>query len=203
MVGEAGDGRQAVELAEKLHPDVVVMDIAMSVLNGLAATRQIVKAVPATKVMILSAHSDDEYIAQVSAIGARGYVTKQAPIQVLCRAIREIAKGRRFFSPCVARRLRLLSRTPPGASESGRPEPARLSAREVEVLQLIAEGRANKQIAAELDISIKTVEKHRQHVMDKLAIHDTAGLTRDPVAAIADRGGPRGGDSRSGSLRDR
>lgn len=182
VVGEAQTGRQAVQLTKKLRPDVVVMDIAMPLLNGLEATRRIVKDVPATRVLILSAHGDDEYIRQVALLGAAGYLLKQTSADVLGRAIREIQKGHTFFSPSVADRLDDLS---PG-SPQGRgavKKKAGLSSREVEVLQLIAEGKANKQVARELGISIKTVEKHRQHLMSKLDLHDTAGLTRYAIAA--------------------
>jgi DNA-binding NarL/FixJ family response regulator len=183
VVGEAATGRQAVELARKLRPSVVVMDIAMPVLNGLEATRQIHKAVPGAKVLILSAHSDDAYVEQVTALGAMGYLLKQTSAHVLSKAVREIQKGNTFFSPSIARRLHNQYGQSPGQPEPVKKRGARLSSREVEVLQLIAEGRANKQVAAELGISVKTVEKHRQRLMEKLNIHDTAGLTRYAIAA--------------------
>jgi len=182
VVGEAQTGRQAVQLTKKLRPDVVVMDIAMPLLNGLEATRRIVKDVPAARVLILSAHGDDEYVRQVVLLGAAGYLLKQTSADVLGRAIREIQKGNTFFSPSVADRLDGLSLGSPQGREAIKKK-AGLSSREVEVLQLIAEGKANKQVARELDISIKTVEKHRQHLMSKLDIHDTAGLTRYAIAA--------------------
>jgi DNA-binding NarL/FixJ family response regulator len=183
VIGEAQTGRQAVQLSRKLRPDVVVMDIAMPLLNGLEATRQIVKAVPTTRVLILSAHSDDEYIRQVVMLGAAGYLIKQTSADLLSRAIREVQKGNTFFSPSVANRLRSLSLESPDGRLVLEAKKAGLSPREVEVLQLIAEGKANKQVAAELGISIKTVEKHRQHLMSKLDLHDTAGLTRYAIAA--------------------
>jgi DNA-binding NarL/FixJ family response regulator len=181
VVGEAETGRQAVSLARKLHPTVVVMDIAMPMLNGFEATRQILHAAPDTKVLVLSAHSDDEYVAHMAAVGASGYLVKQNSGQVLVRAIKEIASGHPYFSPSIAKRLGDAERK---SREIGAPrgKPRRpLSAREAEVLQLVAEGSANKQIAAELGISTKTVEKHRQQLMDKLNIHDTAGLTRHAI----------------------
>jgi len=180
VVGEAASGRQAVELASKLHPVVIVMDIAMPLLNGMEATRQILKAAPATRVLILSAHSDDAYVEQVIALGAAGYLIKQTAAHVLPKAIREVAKGNVFFSPPIARRLDLRR-----ASERlgpARKKAVRLTSREMEVLQLIAEGKANKETAAELGIGIKTVEKHREHLMTKLNIHDTAGLTRYAIS---------------------
>jgi DNA-binding NarL/FixJ family response regulator len=183
VVGEAQTGRQAVQLAKRLRPAVVVMDIAMPLLNGLEATRQILKAVPTTRVLILSAHSDDEYIRQVIMRGAAGYLIKQTSADLLSTAIREIEKGNMFFSPSIARRLQGLSLDTPDGHGVLKKARAALTSREVEVLQLIAEGKANKQVAAELGISIKTVEKHRQHLMSKLDLHDVAGLTRYAIAA--------------------
>ena len=183
VVGEADTGRQAVALADQLRPGVVVMDIAMPSLNGVEATRQILKAAPDTKVLILSAHSDHAYVEQVLALGAAGYLLKQTSAHVLAEAVREVGRGKTYFSPTIARRLKKL---PLGASRrvALRKKPgAGLTSREVEVLQLIAEGQTNKGAAVELGISVKTVEKHRQRLMEKLNIHDTAGLTRYAVAA--------------------
>lgn len=182
VVGEAETGRQAVVQARKLRPDVVVVDIAMPLLNGLEATRQILKAQPGARVLILSAHGDDAYVEQAQALGAAGYLLKQTSAQVLAQAVREAHQGHVYYSPVIARRLQ-----PGGAGSPGRlarlqKRAAQLSPREVEVLQLVAEGLANKQIAAELAISVKTVEKHRQHLMEKLRIHDTAGLTRYAIS---------------------
>jgi len=182
VVGEARTGRQAVQLTKKLRPAVVVMDIAMPQLNGLEATQRILKAVPATRVLILSAHGDDGYLRRVVALGAAGYLIKQTSANLLARAIREVHKGNTFFSPSIAKRLRSLSLNAPDGCRSLKKKGA-LSSRELEVLQLIAEGKANKQIARGLGISIKTVEKHRQHLMRKLDLHDTAGVTRYAIAA--------------------
>src|SRR5207253_1484374 len=182
IVGEADNGRQAIQFAKKFLPDVLVMDIAMPVLNGLEATRQITRAVPTTKILVLSSYSDDEYVYQLTEAGAAGYLVKQTAANDLLKAIREAHKGNAYFSPSIAKRLRDQCRE---AFVSGQPTRRRtdqLTAREAEVLQLIAEGRANKQIASELCISIKTVEKHRQQVMNKLGIHDVAGLTRHAIA---------------------
>jgi DNA-binding NarL/FixJ family response regulator len=172
-----------VQLTRKLHPAVVVMDIAMPLLNGLEATRRILKAVPATKVLILSAHGDAAYVEQVIALGAAGYLIKQTSAHVLAQAIREVHKGNTFFSPSIAGRIHDRGRRSLGRGESLKKGNVRLSSREAEVLQLIAEGHGNKQVAAELGISVKTVEKHRQRLMEKLNIHDTAGLTRYAIAA--------------------
>jgi DNA-binding NarL/FixJ family response regulator len=182
IVGEADNGRQAVQMAKKFLPDVIVMDIAMPVLNGLEATRQITRSLPSAKVLILSSYSDDEYVQQLTQAGAAGYLVKQTAANDLLKAIREAYRGNAYFSPSIAKRLRDQCRE---AFVSGQPVRRRtdyLTTREAEVLQLIAEGRANKQIAAELCISIKTVEKHRQQVMNKLGIHDVAGLTRHAIS---------------------
>jgi DNA-binding NarL/FixJ family response regulator len=183
VVGEAENGRQAVQMAGSLSPDIVVMDIAMPVLNGLEATRQITRDHPSVKVLILSSYSDDEYVQQVTEAGAAGYLVKQTAATELLKGMREAQKGNAYYSPAVAKQLRDHCRD---AMASGKEPPKRrgdyLTTREAEVLQLIAEGRANKQIAAELCISIKTVEKHRQQVMNKLGIHDVAGLTRHAIA---------------------
>jgi len=183
VVGEAETGRQAVQLTKKLRPAVVVMDIAMPLLNGLEATRQIRLAVPDTKVLILSAHSDDAYLEQATALGAAGYLIKQTSAQFLSEAIREVQKGNTFFSPSVVKQLHDHYQKSPDRVGLLKKKGDRLTSREVEVLQLIAEGQGNKRVAAELGISVKTVEKHRQRLMEKLNIHDTAGLTRYAIAA--------------------
>jgi len=182
IVGEADNGREAVVMTKKFLPDVVVMDIAMPVLNGLEATRQITRAVPTTKVLILSSYSEDEYIQQLTEAGAAGYLVKQTAANELLKAIREANRGNAYFSPAIAKKLRDHCREALAGGQPSRKRTDYLTAREEEVLQLIAECRANKQIAAELCISIKTVEKHRQQVMNKLGIHDVAGLTRHAIA---------------------
>jgi DNA-binding NarL/FixJ family response regulator len=183
VAGEAQDGRQAIAMAKKLRPDVVLMDIAMPRLNGLEATRQLLKVLPATKVLILSAHSDDAYVKNATESGAVGFLLKQTSSHDVCLAIREIQKGKTFFSPSISKRRNRLN--PQSSDRAGRlnAKAAQLTSREMEVLQLIAEGKANKETAAELDIGMKTVEKHREHLMQKLDIHDTAGLTRYAISA--------------------
>lgn len=183
IVAEARTGREAVELARTLCPDVILMDIAMPVLNGLEATRQILADNPAAKVLILSAHSDDVYVERMSQAGVAGFIEKQTSAEILTKAIQEVAKGRTYFSPSIAKRMLHEPSKPRDRDGLLKVNGARLTSRESEVLQLVAEGSANKQVAAELGISIKTVEKHRQHLMDKLNIHDTAGLTRYAIAA--------------------
>lgn len=183
VVGEAQDGRQAVAMAKKLRPEVVLMDIAMPLLNGLAATRQVLEALPATKVMMLSAHSDDAYVTSAVEAGAVGFLLKQTSAHEVCRAIREVNAGGKFFSPTVSKRLDRLNLKTLARTGLNSKKTNRLTARELEVLQLVAEGKANKETASELGISLKTVEKHRGHLMEKLDIHDTAGLTRYAISA--------------------
>jgi DNA-binding NarL/FixJ family response regulator len=192
VIGEAQNGRKAVQMTKELLPAVVVMDLAMPLLNGVEATRQILKAVPTARIIILSAHDDDEYVEEVLGLGAAGYLIKQTSALVLSKAIREVHKGKTFFSPSIAKRLNDRENNLPRGAEGRRlKRPTGLTSREVEILQLVAEGKANKQTAAELGISIKTVEKHRQNLMGKLDIHDTAGLTRYAIAAGIIEGGVR------------
>jgi DNA-binding NarL/FixJ family response regulator len=182
IVGQARTGREAVEMAVSLKPHVILMDIAMPVLNGLEATRQILAANPAARVVILSAHSDDAYIDRTRAAGVAGFLEKQTSAEILTKAILEVASGKTFFSPSIAKRLSTEGK-PRDRDGAVKGNGSRLTSRESEVLQLVAEGSANKQVAVELGISIKTVEKHRQHLMDKLNIHDTASLTRYAIAS--------------------
>jgi len=182
VIGEARNGREAVELVKKHRPDVVVMDIAMPLLNGFEAVRQMIKDFPATKILILSAHDDDEYIDRMIAIGVTGYLIKQSSAEILSQAIREAKKGNLYFSADIAKRLEKKNQLSRGRDGVLKKKNSALSSREAEVIQLIAEGKANKEISSELKISIKTVEKHRQQIMEKLNIHDTAGLTRYAVS---------------------
>jgi len=194
VVGEAGSGRQAVRMARELVPNVVVMDIAMPELNGLEATGQIVGDAIPTKVLILSSYVDDEYVRQLTEAGASGYLVKQSAASELIMAVREIAAGNAYFSPSILRRLLELYRESHVKSRSLGCRVEHLTSREQEVLQLVAEGHVNKQIASTLSLSIKTVEKHRQQLMDKLNIHDIAGLTRYAIAhgAVESTGRIRG-----------
>lgn len=183
VIAEARNGREAVESVKKYRPDVVVMDIAMPLLNGFEAARQMLKVFPETKILILSAHDDDEYIDRMIAIGVTGYLIKQSSAEILSQAIREAKKGNFYFSTEIAKRLEKKNLKSLGPDGVLKKKNSVLSSREAEVLQLIAEGKANKEIASELKISIKTVEKHRQQIMEKLNLHDTAGLTRYAISA--------------------
>lgn len=189
VVGEAEDGRQAVTLARKVSPDVVVMDVAMPLLNGLEATRQIAKTLPAAKVLVLTSYDDEECVTQLMEAGAAGYLVKQAAAGDLPRAIRDVRRGNAFFSPAIGKRLhdRELEAFNRG---QGCRKNGDLTLREAEVLQLVAEGFSNQQTADQLGISIKTIEKHRQQVMNKLNIHETAGLTRYALSRGLVEGGP-------------
>lgn len=181
IVGEATSGRAAVALAVKLSPNILIMDIAMPLLNGVEATRQVIRECSSTKVIVLSAYDDDIHIEAVMAAGAAAYLLKYTAAAEICQAVREVHRGNAYFSPTVAERLRAKSISKlEQPREDVRREP--LTFRESEVLQLIAEGFSNKQIASELNISIKTIEKHRQSLMAKLNIHCTAGLTRHAAA---------------------
>ena len=175
VVAEAGNGRDAVTQAEQLKPDVAIMDIAMPLLNGIEATRQIVKRSPNTRVLVLTMHSDEAYVNQILKAGAKGYVLKDSADVDLIQAVAAVSQGKSFFSPTVARvMLDDYVRQPGDAGNIDRFES--LSDREREVFQLIAEGKANKEIAAILFISPSTVETHRARIMDKLDLHSAAEI---------------------------
>jgi DNA-binding NarL/FixJ family response regulator len=182
VVGQASDGREGAEKAAKLQPDVVTLDVAMPNLNGLDAARQIRRKSAATRIIILTAYEDDLYIQHALEAGVDGYVTKHSAAETLAKAVRDVAKGLKTYSPNVKKRIPQYEKAE-GGRKLLRRKSDTLTEREIEVLQLIAEGNANKQTADKLGISIKTVEKHRQAVMNKLHIHDTAGLTRYAIAA--------------------
>ncbi|HVV70023.1 MAG TPA: response regulator transcription factor [Verrucomicrobiae bacterium] len=178
IAGEASNGQAAVRLAKKLQPDVVLMDLAMPRANGLDAARDIRVQAPRSKVLILSAYKDEETVRKVLEAGVAGYMTKHSAANELLTAIREVGNGKAYYSPTIARQLRGRNERSAGYSGPAAARPRPLTPRECEVLGLIASGQPNKQIAYTLGVSIKTVEKHRQAVMDKLGIHDIAGLTR-------------------------
>ncbi|MGH7895319.1 MAG: response regulator [Candidatus Binatia bacterium] len=177
IVGEAGDGRTAIDLVQKLRPHVVVMDVAMPELNGIEATRQIMKRVEGAKVLVLSMHGDDVYVRQALKAGARGYLLKDSEDLDLIKAVKAIRGGGSFFSPPVSRVVLSGYLGDPLGGET-EDSVARLTDREREVLQLIAEGKTNKEVASSLSVSINTVETHRKHIMEKLDLHNTAELVR-------------------------
>jgi two-component system response regulator NreC len=177
IVGEAGDGRTAVELAQRLRPDVVVMDIALPELNGIEATRQLAKRVPNVHVLMLTMHADDVYVRQSLKAGAHGYLLKDSEDLDLIKAVKAVGAGGSFFSPAVSRVVLsgYIGDRPAGESDDPL---GRLTDREREVLQLIAEGKTNKEIGVALSLSVNTVETHRKHLMEKLDLHNTAELVR-------------------------
>lgn len=177
VVEEAQDGREAVAKVEQLLPDVVVMDISMPLLNGLEATRQIRELFPEVQVVILTVHTNEEYIYQILRAGASGYVVKRAAPNELMLAIQAAYRGETFLSPSVSRRV-VEDYIQQAEAAMGEDSYDRLTSREREVLQLVAEGFTSRDIAGMLHISVKTVEAHRAHLMDKLDIHSTAELTQ-------------------------
>jgi len=174
IVGEACDGDEALRKARELAPDIILMDISMPGMNGLAVTELLRKEVPNVKVLILTMHNNREYIFRIIQAGAHGYVSKGAAPDEFVRAIQSVCDGEPFFSPEVARAA--LSQF---VSSGGKKEPfAQLTQREREVLALIADGQSNKEIANQLGIGVRTIETHRERIMRKLGIHTIAGLTR-------------------------
>jgi len=182
IAGEAENGRTAVREAKRLLPNVILLDLAMPLLNGVETARQLAKEVPESKILILSTYHDDHDVHMALEAGAAGYLMKETASADLLRAIRETHRGNAFFSPQIARRL--LRQTQNAFRKNGSEQPGSpsLTPRETEILQLIAEGKANKEIANLLTISVKTVEKHRQSLMDKLNIREAASLTRYAIA---------------------
>jgi len=175
VVGEAGDGREALEHAGKLHPHVVLMDIAMPGLNGLEATRRLVKDYPQVRVVMLSMHADESHVLQALRAGASGYVLKGSAPRELEMAIEAVARGEIFLSPAISKHvIDVYLNRAEGQSNSL----DLLTPRQREILQLIAEGKSSKQIAQLLDASVKTIESHRASLMERLDIHDVAGLVR-------------------------
>ena len=177
VIGEAEDGREAVEKVGQLLPDVVLMDITMPSLNGLEATRQIKKRFPEVKVVILTMHANEEYIFQILRAGASGYLVKQAAPTELLSAIQAAYQGESFLSPSISRKV-IEEYIQQAEATAEKDSYDQLTDREREVLQLIAEGHPNREIADLLHISVKTVETHRANLMDKLDVHSTAELTQ-------------------------
>lgn len=175
VVGETGDGREAIELVRTRAPNIVLMDIAMPGLNGLDATARVVGEFPQTRVIILSMHASEEYVKQALRAGATGYLLKNAAPEELGLAIQAVTRGETWLSPAISR---LVVEEYLGARGDDTGPLAQLTPRQREILQLITEGKTTKQIAAALAVSVKTVETHRAQLMERLGIHDVAGLVR-------------------------
>lgn len=179
VAGEADNGRRALELAQELSPEVVVMDISMPDLNGIEATRKLIAAQPQTKVVALSIHSDKRFVMRMFEAGASGYLLKECAFEELVSAIKEVVAGRTYVSPDIGGAI--LRDYVRQMALSGTAVLSTLTPREREVLQLLAEGKATKEIAAHINVSVKTVDTHRQHIMEKLDVHSIAELTKYAV----------------------
>ena len=178
VIGEAEDGRQAVEKVKELVPDIIVIDITMPNLNGIEATRQIKKLNAKVKILVLTVHDNEEYIHQILQAGASGYLLKESAVSDLVSAIKAVDKGDIFLSPSVSKVVVKDYIRHVEAESDGFDSLKVLTNREREILQLIAEGRTNKEIAHMLNLSVKTVDVHRSHLMEKLHIHDITGLVK-------------------------
>ena len=178
IVGEASDGREAVEAVERLQPDVVLLDIAMPLLKGFDAARLIRRKSPNSKVLMLTVYEDEDLVARCVDSGAAGYLLKDSPLSQLGYAVREVARGERYFSPRI---LKAVMSGPLGASARAATQERLLTAREREILVLLAEGASLKEIATQLHLSVKTVDAHKVNLMRKLDLHDRAQLIRYAV----------------------
>jgi DNA-binding NarL/FixJ family response regulator len=186
LVGIVADGRSLVAAAAKLQPDIVVVDISLPLLNGLDASQQLKKNNPNLKIIVLTMHSEPNFVTQAFRVGVSGYVLKQSVGSELVQAIREVVKGRTFVSPMVAQSLVDQAVNPSSASAPGEVNVGfaqTLSARQREVLQLVAEGKATKEIASILNVSVKTVEFHKTRIMKELRLRTAAELTKYAIAA--------------------
>jgi two-component system response regulator NreC len=175
VVAEASDGREAVRLVEQHRPDVAILDVAMPLLNGIEATRQITKKMPGTRVLVLSMHADEAYVTQILQAGATGYLLKDSADVDLMQAVSAVSIGKSFFSPAIAR-VMLDDYVRQLADKGITDRYEALSGREREIFQLIAEGKTNKEIASLLSVSPSTVETHRAHIMEKLDLHSAAEI---------------------------
>lgn len=186
VVGEAADGEEAVRLAAERKPDVILMDISMPHLDGIEATTRIIEDQPDARIVILSVHEDEEYVKRILKAGARGYVLKNARRKEIAQAIRSALSGERFFSPGISRLIvngyiKNSAAPPSSPQQPDTRGDQRLTRRETEILGYIAKGLTNKQIAERLYLSFRTVNTHRTNIMQKLDIHDTAGLVRHAI----------------------
>jgi DNA-binding NarL/FixJ family response regulator len=177
VVGTVEDGRALVEAAQKLRPDLILLDISMPLLNGLEATRQLAKLVPESKMIILTMHASPTYATEAFQAGASGYLLKRSAASELNQAIQSVLQGRQYLTPLITKDV-LDSVFKPSTGERGTPASTALTPRQREVLQLVAEGRGTKEIATILSVSVKTVEFHRFRIMQQLGIHTTADLTK-------------------------
>ena len=184
LCGRVADGRALVRAVEKDKPDIALVDIALPLLNGLDACRQIRKAVPEVKLLILTMHSEQYFVTEAFRAGVSGYVLKQSVAEELVFAIKEVLKGRLYVSPSVAENLVEQALNPAEVRSASAPpaESDKLSARQREVLQLIAEGQSTKEIASTLNVSIKTIEFHKTRIMKQLGVHSTAELTKHAIS---------------------
>ena len=176
IVGEAADGRTAIDLALKHSPDVILMDVSMPDMNGIEATKKTIEKSPKVKIVALSMHSDKKFIAEMLNAGASGYLLKDCAAQELIQAIHTVMKNRSYLSPDIAEIM--IKEYKQIVSRENLSAHSLLTSREREVLQLLAEGKTMKEIAFALEISVKTAETYRQHIMDKLDIHTIAGITK-------------------------
>ena len=185
LVGSVADGRSLVNAASKLQPDIAVIDISLPLLNGLDASRHIKKANPRIKIIILTMHSESNFVTEAFRIGVSGYVLKQTVASELVQAIREVIKGRTYVSPMVTQGLvnEAVSPTSSPSTSKSNGSAGSLSSRQREVLQLVAEGKATKEIASILCVSIKTIEFHKTNIMKELQLHTAAELTKYAIAA--------------------
>jgi two-component system response regulator NreC len=175
VVGEAGDGQDLIRLAKELQPDVVVLDIGMPLMNGLIAARELKRVCPNAKTILLTRHDEDQYVIEALRAGIRGYILKNQAATDLVHALQQVCRGQVYLSPGISRVV-----VDAYVSKSSVPDDP-LSAREHEVLQLIAEGKSTKDVASMLGVSVKTAESHRSRLMQKLDIHETASLVRYAV----------------------
>jgi two-component system, NarL family, response regulator NreC len=175
VVGEAGDGQDLIRIAKELQPDVVVLDIGMPLMNGLIAARELKRVCPSAKTILLTRHDEDQYVIEALRSGIRGYILKNQAATDLVHALQQVCRGQVYLSPGISRVV-----VDAYVSKSGMPDDP-LSAREHEVLQLIAEGKSTKDVASMLGVSVKTAESHRSRLMQKLDIHETASLVRYAV----------------------